>query len=209
MSNKLPSGPSAIPAIILAAGASTRLGQPKQLLRLAAFGEEPLLDRAVRLAHEAGAGTVFVVLGAHAEEIRQKAKLLDCTIIFNPEWQEGIASSLRAGIRAVEEREGDAAAALLMVCDQPALSADHLRRLLTAQAAASGCAIASEYAGHLGVPAVLPREMFPLLLTSTGDQGARAILRKASRIESIAFEHGEWDIDSPDHLLAWAEAKGR
>ncbi len=207
MSNKLPVDAPRIPAVIFAAGASTRLGQPKQLLRLAPFGEEVLLDRAVRLAREAGAAPIFVVLGAYAEEIQRTAQLPHCTVIFNPKWREGMASSLRAGIRAVEEQQPAVSAALLMVCDQPALSAEHLRHLLMAHEATPEDAIASEYAGRYGVPAVIPREMFSTMLTLKGDQGARAILQKALRINSVAFANGERDIDCADDLLPWAEAK--
>lgn len=207
MSNTLPTDTLRIPAIILAAGASARLGQPKQLLRLAAWGEEALLDRTVRIAREADAAPIFVVLGAHAEEIQRTSQFPHCTVITNAEWQEGMASSLRVGVRAVMEHRPHASGVLVTVCDQPALSAEHLRNLLAAHRAAPDHAIASQYAGRAGVPAVIPREMFPMMLLLTGDQGARSILQQASRINSIAFAGGEWDIDSPNDLLLWEKAK--
>ncbi len=152
-----------IPAIILAAGGSTRLGQPKQLLRLK-NSDETLLERAVRVANEAGATPIFVVLGAHAEAIQHAANLSQCIILLNKEWPEGMASSLRLGIAAAIEQAPAASGALLMVCDQPAISAEHLRRLLASHRAEPEIIAASHYAGRSGVPAVVPRAMFPALL---------------------------------------------
>lgn len=190
-----------VPAIILAAGASTRLGQPKQLLRLPQFSGETLLDRAIRLAQQAGADPVFVVLGAHAEEIQCNAQLPDCTVLLNPDWPEGMASSLRTGIRAVMEQLPQAPAALLMVCDQPALTAEHLRQLLASHDAEPEIIVASWYANRSGVPVVVPSTMFPALLELRGDQGARAILKQdAMRVKEVAFPDGTWDIDSPEDL---------
>ena len=134
----MPSKPHAdlipVPAILLAAGASTRLGQPKQLLRLPAFGGKTLLDHAVSLAREAGLAPIFVVLGAHADEIHLACELLDCILIRNQAWAEGMASSLRVGIAAVLENAPAASGAMVLVCDQPGLSAEHLVRLLDAHA---------------------------------------------------------------------------
>ncbi len=207
MPSPLPIDTPRIPAIILAAGASTRLGQPKQLLRLAQWGQEMLLDRAVRLAQEAGAAPVLVVLGAYREEIQRTAQLLDCRVISNEEWREGMASSLRAGVRAVLEQRPPVSGVLVMVCDQLELSAEHLRRLLAAHRAAPDHAIASQYAGRSGVPVVIPGEMFPALLELTGDQGARVILQQASRIIRIEFPNGERDLDSPDDLLSATDVR--
>lgn len=200
MANETSADTLRVPAIILAAGASVRFGQPKQLLRLAAFEDEALLDRAVRLALEAGAAPVFVVLGAHSDAIRQQAQLADAEVLLNPAWQEGMASSLRVGVRAVMDQLPLASAALVMVCDQPALSAAHLRHLLAAHGAAPEMAVASHYAVRSGVPVVLPSALFPALLALTGDQGARAILRQATAITHVEFPGGEWDIDHLEDL---------
>lgn len=201
MSPNSPKASLPIPAILLAAGASARLGQPKQLLRLPAFGEETLLDRAARLALEAGATRVFVVLGAYADEIEHSAHLTHCDIVRNAEWREGMASSLRAGIQAVIEQSPATTGALLMVCDQPALSAEHLRQLLAIHASQPEVIAASYYADRFGVPVVVPRSLFPALLQLTGDQGARAILQQ-TEFERVAipFPSGEWDIDTAEDL---------
>jgi len=200
MPNQPSAEPPAIPAIVLAAGASVRLGQPKQLLALPESAGETLLGRTVRVAVEAGAAPVFVVLGAHAEEIQRNVQLEPCNVLLNPEWQEGMASSLRMGIRAVMKSCPSATGALVVVCDQPVLSAEHLRKLLAAHIVSPDIPTASRYAGRDGVPVVLPLRMFPAMLTLTGDQGARTILRHGERTNSVEFVGGEWDVDRPEDL---------
>lgn len=153
------------------------------------------------MALEAGADPVFVVLGAHADEIERKVRLQGCTVLRNVDWAEGMASSLRLGISSVTGQLPHAQGTLLLVCDQPALSAEHLRRLIDAHRANPDCAVASRYSGGAGVPAIVPRSAFAALLTLTGDQGARPILKLPElRVMEIEFPDGEWDIDLPDDL---------
>ncbi|HEY5253899.1 MAG TPA: nucleotidyltransferase family protein [Acidobacteriaceae bacterium] len=201
----MPSKPHAdsmpIPAIVLAAGASTRLGQPKQLLRLPAFGGETLLDRAVDLARASGAAPIFVVLGAHADEIHLECELLDCILVRNEAWTEGMASSLRVGIAAVLEHAPAASGAMVLVCDQPGLSEGHLRRLRDAHKEDGDRIVGSRYAGRTGVPAIFPRSLFPALLELQGDQGARALLQQTgAAVHAIDFPGGEFDLDSPEDV---------
>jgi molybdenum cofactor cytidylyltransferase len=201
----MPSKPLAdsmpIPAIVLAAGASTRLGRPKQLLRFAAFGGETLLDRSVDLARAAGAAPIFVILGAHADEIHLECELLDCILVRNEAWAEGMASSLRVGIAAVLENAPAAAGAMVLVCDQPGLSAEYLIRLLNAHNEDGNRIAASRYAGRTGVPAIFPRALFPALLELQGDQGARALLQQPGEaVHAIDFPGGEFDLDSPEDI---------
>jgi molybdenum cofactor cytidylyltransferase len=201
-----------IPAILLAAGASTRLGQPKQLLRLPAFDRETLLDHAVALARAPGAAPIFVVLGAHAEEIILECELLDCILVRNEAWAEGMASSLRVGIAAVLEHAPAASGAMVLVCDQPGLSAELLVRLLDAHKVDENRITASRYAGRMGVPAIFPRATFPSLLALQGDQGARALLQQSGTdVFAIDFPGGELDLDSPEdveRLQADGSARG-
>jgi len=201
MSSKPHADSLPVPAILLAAGASTRLGQPKQLLRLSAFGGETLLDRAVALAQASGAAPIFVILGAHAQEIHLGCELLDCILVHNEAWEEGMASSLRVGIAAVLENTPAASGVMVMVCDQPGLSAEHLRSLLDVHQEDSNRVTASRYAGRMGVPAIFPRGMFPALLELQGDQGARTLLQQSGTVvHTIAFPEGELDLDSPEDL---------
>jgi molybdenum cofactor cytidylyltransferase len=180
-----------IAAVILAAGDSTRLGQPKQLIEIAG---ETLVGRAVRIAREAGCSPVVVVLGAEAQRIRMRCSLGDARTVVNPDWPEGMASSVRAGVAAAASVD----AVVLMTCDQPAVTAQHLRDL-----ADSGEVTASAYAGRRGVPAYFPRSSFPALEQLTGDSGARDLLKGARTIE---LPGGDLDIDTAEDL---AEARVR
>jgi CTP:molybdopterin cytidylyltransferase MocA len=168
-------------AVVLAAGASTRLGEPKQLV---VIGGETLLDRAVRAAREAGCSPVVVVLGAEAERIAERCELGDAVVVVNPEWKEGMASSIHVGVGAV----GGADGVVLMTCDQPAVTAEHLLVLV-----ASGEVTASAYAGRQGVPAYFPAAAFAELLELRGDAGARELLRQAPTVELVG---GELDVDT-------------
>ena len=195
-----PGDSATIPAIVLAAGGSARLGQPKQLLRLTS-STEALLERAVRLAEESGAAPIFVVLGAHSEAIQREADLSHSIVLINDAWAEGMASSLRLGVAAAAALSPPISGALLMVCDQPAVSAEHLSRLLACWRIDRESVAASLYDGRCGVPAVAPRAAFPSLLALTGDQGARKLLEEAGwTIHSIPLANGEWDIDTEEDL---------
>ena len=188
-----------VPAIIFAAGASRRLGQPKQLLHVHG---ETLVARNVRIAHEAGASPVFVVLGAEREDICAALEGSGATLVDNPQWQSGLSSSVRAGVAAVEAQLQSAAGVLLMNCDQPRLDTSQLRTLLaTFKTADREAIVASSYAGVHGVPAVFPARLFTDLKTLAGDKGARSLFtRNAESLIAVSFEGGEIDIDTPDDL---------
>ena len=188
-----------VPTIILAAGASSRLGQPKQLVR---YQGETLLERAIRMAGESGAAPVIVVLGAHHAEISAAIRLGHATAVYNPFWAAGIASSIHAGLKAVERDAPDSQGALILPCDQVRLSAEHLRALLGAYTGhAETSIVASTYADVLGIPAVFPRAAFPELMALKGDKGARALLLKPPcPVVEVPFAGGEVDIDEPADL---------
>ncbi len=190
---------SSVAAIVLAAGASRRLGQPKQLLM---NGGETLLARSIRLAYEAGAGPVLVVLGAHLESIRAVVALNDAIVVINEKWEEGIASSIHAGLNELEAIAHDARGALILSCDQPRLTAAHLHALIESFAAQTEPSIvASAYARVQGIPAVFPSFAFPHLLALRGDRGARALLTQPPcPLMVLPFEGGEVDIDQPADL---------
>jgi CTP:molybdopterin cytidylyltransferase MocA len=191
--------PLAIPAIILAAGESRRLGVPKQVIE---FQGETLLTRAVRAAREAGARPVLVVLGANADRILAATSMKSAVLVMNLGWEEGIASSIRAGLRAAENHAPEAEAVLLMTCDQPRIGARHLAALLqTFESAGGESIVASFYAGTRGIPAVFPSAVFPQLLALEGDTGARRLLADPPcPVEELFAEGGEFDIDVPDDL---------
>jgi len=190
-----------VPAIILAAGGSRRLGQPKQLVRIAG---ETLLARAIRVVRASAFDPIFVVLGAHHENIRAAVDLSHVRVVMNPDWEQGIATSIHAGIRELLELDPHAAAALLLVCDQPRLTTEHLRTLIKAyEHAGEPGIVASRYGGAAGIPAIFPKSQFSKLLALQGDEGARHLLRNPENsVVEVEFSDGEIDIDTPSNLAA-------
>jgi molybdenum cofactor cytidylyltransferase len=190
---------STVAAVILAAGASRRLGQAKQLVRQ---GSETLLERTIRVVREAGVSDIFIVLGAQRELISASIAFKDALLVFNENWEKGIATSIHAGLRALDTHPAEWSAALILSCDQPKLSASHLCEMLRVLAEArQKSMVASSYADTLGVPAIFPRAVFPQLLALRGDKGARAILLDPPcPLAAVPFAGGEIDIDIPADL---------
>lgn len=187
-----------IAAIVLAAGGSSRLGQPKQLL---ALGGESFVRRTIRAAVEAGCAPVIVVLGAEAERIQEETDSLPATVVQNANWTEGIGSSIRVGLLHVVHSRATIDAALLLACDQPFVDAGFLKELIQLRLTSAKSIVASAYAGTLGVPALFDRTLFPELLASSGDQGAKQIiLSRPQETASLSFPAGAIDIDTPDDL---------
>ena len=191
-----------VSCILLAAGASRRLGHPKQLVQL---GGETLLERSLRLALEAGCERVFVVLGAHAGQVQSAlaagiASPDAVTLLVNAQWEQGIATSIRAGVEHLAQ-SSSSTGALLMACDQPFITDEHLRRLLNAFAARAEQVIAaSRYGDTLGIPAVFPRTRFSDLLALHGDQGARHLLRGEPQLAAVACDDAAFDLDTPEDM---------
>jgi len=179
---------------ILAAGASRRLGQPKQLVEVEG---EPLVRRAARLARSAGCADVAVVIGCQGASVAAAMSGVRCELLDNFDWSEGIAASIRVAARWAEQR--DFAALMLLVCDQLNLSAAHLSQLWSEWQAAPESAVASVYAHVLGVPAIFPRADYPALSQLRGDQGAARLLR-ARPTTQVAWPAGEAELDTPDDL---------
>jgi len=182
-----------VPAIVLAAGASQRLGTPKQAVE---WEGEALLHRAARVALEAGFSPVFVVVGA-AEAVSRKALgTLPVEVVFNADWAEGMGASIRKGVAALPAR---ASAVLLLVCDQRALHKELLVEIGRLHHQAPDRVIAAHYAGTRGVPALFPAHRFPELRSLSGDSGARSAL-KGEGVLDVPFPGGELDVDSPGDL---------
>jgi molybdenum cofactor cytidylyltransferase len=184
-------------ALVLAAGASTRFGSPKQLVRISG---RPLLHASVTRASEIAGNALIVVLGSGAAELAPLLKHSPGTIVINQEWREGLASSIRAGIARLP---GTCAGALLLLADQPAVSVEDLRRLEGTWRRQPLHLAAALYGGGPGLPAIFPRSLFPQLGRLRGDGGMRALLRRNSdRLVRVPMPSAAIDIDTPEDLLA-------
>jgi molybdenum cofactor cytidylyltransferase len=183
--------------VLLAAGGSRRLGQSKQLLELEG---ETLVHRAARLGLATAPSASLLVVGAQSDAVHAATAGLPLQRVDCPDWAEGLGASLRTGLAAVP---GDCAGALVLLCDQPALGAVHLQALVDAWQGRPEHAAASVYDGVLGVPALLPRAWFTALSHSTGDRGARDLLReRCEEVIAVPAPALARDVDHPADLAA-------
>jgi molybdenum cofactor cytidylyltransferase len=186
--------------IILAAGASTRLGRSKQTVP---YKDSTLLKHTIKVALDATLGPVIVVTGANEKEITSDIEQEPVTIVFNKDYKEGIASSIKAGIEAIEQQHGDCENIILMVCDQPHVNKEILQSLVELSHSNHKPIAASAYKDTIGVPALFHKSFFPDLLSLEGDEGGKKILLKyRSSVATVSFPSGEIDIDTPGDLEA-------
>jgi len=189
-------------AVVLAAGGSSRFGSPKQLVR---FQGQLLLHRVLAAAGEVAAA-VTLVLGAHAAEIAAIVPSGRATVLVNREWQEGVASSLRAAVRALP---GACDGVLILLADQPLVAAASLGPLAGAWRRSPRQIIASRYSSVVGAPAIFPRWCFNNLCDLRGDQGARALIsRYSDHVQSMPHPEAAVDIDQPEDLLNLSGYRG-
>jgi CTP:molybdopterin cytidylyltransferase MocA len=192
--------------VILAAGGSRRLGRPKQLVAIAG---KPLIRRAAEAALSSGSGSVHVVAGAEVAGVHAALDGLPVDVVINEAWSEGMASSIRAAIEAIERRERPVESLILMLCDQPGVSADVLRRLLDAYRATRAPVVASRYPEGPGVPALFHADLFPALKTLHGDVGARQLIRHLDReVVTIPLTLPD-DVDTPEDVLRYEGIRSR
>ena len=179
-------------AIVLAAGTSSRLGHnPKQLLN---WNNRPLLEHALLNVQAILQERIIVVLGAHSHAIETGINLNAFRTVINQDWQQGIASSIGAGIQALPDT---ATAALIVLSDQPLIRVEHFQHLLTTWESSPTQIVASEYHQSVGVPALFPARFFTPLKSLQGDQGAKSLLIKFDKdVIKIPLPEAELDIDS-------------
>jgi xanthine/CO dehydrogenase XdhC/CoxF family maturation factor/CTP:molybdopterin cytidylyltransferase MocA len=183
--------------VILAAGGSRRLGRPKQFVEIEG---KPLVRRAAEAALSAGSGSVHVVAGADVDRVRAALDGLPVDVVVNDAWREGMASSIRVAIDAIERRERPVETIILMLCDQPGVSGDVLRRLLEAYRTTRAPVVASRYPEGPGAPALFHAELFPALKSLAGDIGARQLIRHLDReVVTIPLTAPD-DIDTPEDV---------
>jgi molybdenum cofactor cytidylyltransferase len=186
--------------VLLAAGGSSRLGSPKQLVRRK---RRPLLLHALDTVSAAGVGqSTIVVLGAEALRLRallRRARPL-VRVVLNARWRDGLASSLKTGVAAVRRAD----AVLVMLVDQPDVSARSLTRLIAAWRRRPRIPAAAFYSGRVGVPAILPRRSWQAVRRLRGDVGARSLLRE-TQLTPVEMPEADLDIDTPEDLARLTE----
>ena len=220
-----------VAAVVLAAGASSRLGQPKQLL-LDMHGE-PLVHKVARDAFEAGCRPVCVVVGAHAIGVRAAVSDLDVLVVQNLVWPEGLSTSIRCGVTAVVESNplpagrnevvgkihtdaegqtslnvntqltsfGSVDGVLLLTCDMPSVGPAHIHKLISEFNNASSH-VASSYGDTWGIPAIFPAADFAELQALEGDKGGKSILMSRGA-SLVTLEGGTFDLDTLEDVARW------
>lgn len=185
----------AVFAIVLAAGASTRFGRTKQLER---FEGMPLAANAIRKAEAVCGVRTVLVTGKDWKRVASACEPLAGFFVINNDYEQGLASSIACGVRAVAE---SADAILLMLADLPLVTTEHLENLVQTWTESPQSIVASAFEDTLGPPVVFPRIDFDALLKLSGDRGARPVIdANRDRVQAIACEEAAFDIDRPEDL---------
>lgn len=180
--------------VLLAAGSSSRLGQPKQLLP---YKNKTLLLYSLEEALASNAQPVVVVLGAKADVLQNEISKHQVHIVINEQWQEGMASSIRRGINELNEFNPAIEGVILTVCDQPFMTTSLLNTLITAHQKTGKGIVACTYDNTFGPPVFFHHSLFAELLGLKGDLGARKIVQaNIDNVEGIDFPEGVFDIDT-------------
>ncbi|MBS1545570.1 MAG: nucleotidyltransferase family protein [Bacteroidetes bacterium] len=200
------SPPQTCGVIVLAAGASTRLGQSKQLVII---DNKPLIHQAVETALSITT-KVAVVLGSDFETHNAALKGFPVLMVENKNWSRGMGSSLKAGLKSILSQYPDLDEVIMMVCDQPLLNARHLQNLLATWDRTHAVIVASQYKGSAGVPALFRKEVFQRLAMLEDESGAKQLFKQMKdQMVMIDFPDGEVDVDTPEDLQRLKEKKGR
>jgi molybdenum cofactor cytidylyltransferase len=191
--------------VVLAAGASRRMGTPKQLLKIEGVS---LVRRAAEHALDSGCRPVVVVLGANADLIAPELNGLAINIAVNHAWKTGMSSSICCGLETLLALDAQTEAVILFLADQPNVTGRSLRKLNTAHRHTGSELVAATYSGQIGTPALFSRFYFDELLRIEGQGGAQHLLeRHGSRVLSIAVPEAACDLDTPEDLAEFAESQ--
>ena len=182
---------SNIAVLIMAAGAATRFGSPKQL---AQYQGQTLLQRCIDSANAVFPDKVSVVLGAHADQV--EPQILGAQVIINPQWQNGLGGSIACGVMHIDPA---AHGVFILLADQIHITPEQLQ--VIAKAFEGDNIVAAHYCGARGVPAIFPRSYFEKLEGLTEDSGAKTLLSNTElSVTEIALPEAALDIDRPEDL---------
>ncbi|MCG8309977.1 MAG: nucleotidyltransferase family protein [Cytophagales bacterium] len=194
----MPGDKTNIEVMIMAAGASRRLGQPKQMIK---YQGETLLRRISKEAINAKIGDVTVVTGYDHKNMEEEVGDLDVTIFYNEEWEEGLGASIRNGLNHILKSKPETNAILLTMVDQPFVDGAHLKKLANTYDPSRSMIIASAYSGTFGVPVLFDSRYFEQMKQLKGDEGGKKIFVKYLKdIVEIPFKDGAFDIDEKEDL---------
>lgn len=190
-----------IGAVILAAGSASRFGSPKQLLALNGM---PMIRRVATTALQASLNPVVVVVGAHGESVADSLRGLDVLIVDNAAWGSGMGSSLSLGVASLMTTSASLDAVMVLLGDQPAITATDLIDMCHRHARSPDRILASNYDGHPGPPCLFPVAYAPQLAALQGTQGARPVLdAHASHVDLVDLAAARFDIDTPADHAFW------
>ena len=188
---------SKIGVILLAAGGSSRLGQPKQLLN---FKGKTLIRRAAEMLVDSQCDPIVVVIGAEIERSTAELSGLEVNICINENWQTGMSSSIISGLRSLLATQPDIDAVVITLCDQPNVNSIDIDKLITAFTVNRPPLVAAKYRETTGVPALFSSKLFDDLFQLEGDKGAKSLIRSHGHIVTVQIESAIFDIDTADDL---------
>lgn len=181
--------------IILAAGASSRMGAPKQLLLI---DGKTLIKRTFDTAMDTPCHPIVLVLGANRDLIRKETEKMPITVIDNPNWENGISSSIKIGLAGAYMTEKAIEAVIFLTVDMPYVSAELITRMIEkAESDEKVEIVACKYEKQIGIPVLFKRSMFIDLLELSGDEGAKkVVVKNQNKVAFIDFPEGKLDLDT-------------
>lgn len=185
-----------IAVIILAAGASSRLGHPKQLVE---FQGKTLLQHILDIGDSLDFDSKIVILGANSEEIKKTLNIGNFELLHNEHWEEGMASSIRKALESLEKKKPEHV--MILLSDQPMITKEHLENLIKNQLKGASEATFTKYEGEPGAPAIFSKKLFPGLMELKGDQGAKKLIYQEDlEFGVVLFEKGNFDVDTAEDV---------